>query len=165
MEKDFSLFNNTFSISKQKIFSKGRFIIPVCLNQICLKHLTFLHANHEVQDSGFCMQKREDISVSLVWTLFTPVLLTPPLSFPYRPVAGDQTRQSPLLRLVQLDLTSTKAEVILQGLRSFLPLLSPARKEEFRAWTRARTHNAALSYSWEKAIPHHLFIRLFTVFS
>lgn len=133
METDFSLSNKKFSVSKQKIFFKSRFIILVQQIQMCLKCLTFLHVNPEELDRGFCMQKREDISIiSPVQPLFTPVLLTPPLSFSHRPVAGGQTGQSPLLRSVKLDLSSTKFEAILQQLMSFLVLLSPARKAEFR---------------------------------
>jgi len=78
------------------------------------------------------MERREDISISPGRPLFTPALLTPPLSFSYRAVTGGQTGQSLLLRSLQLDLPSTKDYVILRQLMSFLVLLSPARKEDFR---------------------------------
>lgn len=43
--KRLSLPNKKFSVSKQKIFLKDRFIIPVQQIQICLKILTFPHIN------------------------------------------------------------------------------------------------------------------------
>lgn len=113
MERDFSLSNKKFSIAKQKIFLKGRFFTPVEPIQVCLKCLTFLHVNPEGQESGSRTQKRGDISISPVRPLFVSVLPTPPLRFSYRPVAGGQPGQSPPLRSVQLDLPSTKDEIIL----------------------------------------------------